>query len=326
MTSPRDSLGSLPDRVRVIEVGPRDGLQMEKRFVATERKVAWIDQLSAAGFEEIEVCSFVRPDVIPQMADAADVMRRIRRPEGVRMTALVPNLRGAELALAARADALRLVVAVTETYNRRNVGLSLEESAQRFGEIAELAARDDVPASVVFGVALGCPLEGEVPVDHVAALAQRYADLGAEEIGLADSYGMSNPSAVRRLIRAVRSVVPDHPLWLHLHDTRGLGLANVYAALLEGVDRFDTACGGLGGTPILKGASGNVATEDLLFLCREMGLETGIDLDRVRTVSREIQSLFVRSLPSHVLQAGTNEELMALNAPIREKYEVGEAS
>lgn len=302
-----------PDRVRVVEVGPRDGFQMEDRFVPTELKVEVIEGLAEAGLTAIEATSFVHPKVIPQLADAAEVVARVRGRSGVRWIALVPNLKGAERAFAVGVDEIRLVVCATESYNRRNVGLTIDESAKVFAGVAEAAARKGVEATVVFGVALGCPIEGAVPIERVVALAERFIGLGAAAIGVADSYGMANPLQVRSATRALRPALGGRRLWLHLHDTRGMGLANALAAMEEGVDSFDTAFGGLGGTPIMKGASGNVATEDLVYMCSEMGLETGVDLDGVRRVSRRIEEFLGRKLPSHVLGAGTKEELIELN-------------
>ena len=304
----------LPARLRVIEVGPRDGLQMEERFVPTELKVETVEGLAGAGIAEIEATAFVHPRVIPQMADAAEVMEGIKGRWDVRLSVLVPNLKGAERALEiGGADELRVVVCATESYNQRNVGLSIDESADRFASIAETAQRHRVDASVVFGVALGCPIEGDVPIERVVALAERFVGLGAAAVGVADSYGVANPLQVRAAVRAVREVLAGRRLWLHLHDTRGMALANALAALEEGVDSFDTAFGGLGGTPIMKGASGNIATEDLVYMCSEMGLETGVDLDRLRAVSHRVAEFLGRGLPSHVLEAGTKAELMALN-------------
>lgn len=301
----------LPPRVRIIEVGPRDGLQMERSFVPTAVKVELLERLAASGLEEIEATSFVHPRVIPQTADAEEVMRRLRRTPGVRWSALVPNLKGAERALAVGVDELRLVVAATESYNRRNVGLSIDESAETFANIAELAAPRGAVASVAFAVALGCPLEGEVPLERLAALAARFVDLGAVAVGVADTYGLAHPVQVRAAVPALRQALGSSRLWLHLHDTRGLGLANALAALEAGADSFDTAFGGLGGTPILPGASGNVATEDFVYLCEEMGIGTGVDLDAVRAVSRRVAELLGRTLPSHVLAAGTRAEVLA---------------
>ncbi|MEM7583480.1 MAG: hydroxymethylglutaryl-CoA lyase [Acidobacteriota bacterium] len=238
---------------------------------------------------------------------------RITRRPGVRYLALVPNLKGAERALAAGVDGLRLVVCVTETYNSNNVGLSVDESIALFGEIVRLAEGAKVPASAVMAVAFGCPFEGEVPEQRVLELARRFVDLGSAELGVADSAGLANPRQVRRLLGRIDDAVPEVAKWLHLHDTRGLGLANAVAAMEAGVTTFDTSLGGLGGCPIMQGATGNIATEDVAYLCREMGIETGIDLDGVRDASRGIEAFLERQLPSRVLQAGTREELVARN-------------
>lgn len=286
---------------------------MEERFVPTELKIEVVEELAETGLTEIEATSFVHPKVIPQMADAHQVMTGIKRREGVRWSVLVPNLKGAERALDVGVDELRIVVCATESYNQRNVGLSIDESATLFEQTAELAARNGVETTVVFGVALGCPIEGKVPVDQVVSLAKRFIDLGATAIGISDSYGVANPCLIKKTVRAVLEALGKHRLWMHLHDTRGMGLANVLASLQEGVESFDTAFGGLGGTPIMKGASGNVATEDFVHMCSEMGIETGVDLPGLRRVSRRMEKFFGRVLPSHVLAVGTKEELVELN-------------
>lgn len=303
----------LPKTVRIVEVGPRDGFQMEGRFIPTELKVETIDRLAAAGIRDVEAVSFVHPRVIPQMADAAEVMARIERRPGVRYLALVPNLKGAERALEAGADGLRLVVCVTETYNRNNVGLSVAESVELFSDVVRLAEPAGVPTSVVLAVAFGCPFEGEVPEDRVLELAREFLDRGSAELGIADSAGLAHPLQVRRLLGRIGGAFPDVRKWLHLHDTRGFGIANAVAAMEQGIDTFDTSLGGLGGCPIMRGASGNVATEEMIYLCREMGIETGVDLDAVRYASRAMERFLERDLPSRVLAAGTREELVARN-------------
>ncbi len=301
-------------KVRIVEVGPRDGFQAEGRFIPTELKVETVEQLAAAGIRDIEAVSFVHPRVIPQMADAAEVLGRIKDRWDLRLSVLVPNLEGAQRALEiGGVDELRVVVCATESYNRRNVGLSIDESADRFARIAESAQSHGVDASVVFGVALGCPIEGDVPIEEVVKLTERFVGLGAAAVGVADSYGLANPVQVGAAARAVRDALAGRRLWFHLHNTRGMAMANALAALEEGVDSFDTAFGGLGGTPIMKGASGNIATEDFAYMCSEMGVETGVNLDRLREVSQRIARFLGRSLPSHVLEAGTKSELMALN-------------
>jgi hydroxymethylglutaryl-CoA lyase len=303
----------IPERVRVIEVGPRDGFQMEGRFVPTDLKIEVIGRLAEAGLTEIEATSFVHPRVIPQMADAAEVLERIRQRSGVRWSVLVPNLKGAERALAIGVDELRLVVCATDSYNQQNVGLTIDESADLFSRIRELADSKGVDAAVVFGVALGCPIEGVVPIEQIVSLTDRFVGLGATAIGVSDSYGVANPLQVASTVQAVKEVLGDVRLWLHLHNTRGMGLANALAAMQQGVDSFDTAFGGLGGTPVMKGASGNIATEDFVYMCSEMGVETGVDLEAVRAVSRRVEEFLGRSLPSHVLAAGTMEELVEMN-------------
>ena len=308
------SSSAMPRRVRLVEVGPRDGFQMESRFLPTELKIATIERLVGAGVREIEATSFVHPGVVPQMADAENVLAGLERRPGVAYLALVPNLRGAERALAAGVDGLRQVIVVTERYNQRNVGLSVDESVRIFGEVARRSEADGLEANAVLGAAFGCPLEGEVPLARVVEVARRCVELGSRQIGLADSAGLGNPLQVRRLVTEVREALPDVPLWLHLHDTRGLGLANALAGLEMGIDRFDTALGGLGGCPVIAGASGNIATEEMIYLCQEMGLSTDLDLSGIREASRAVESFLERELPSRVLRAGTRDELVALNA------------
>jgi len=304
---------ALPERVRIVEVGPRDGFQMESRFIPTELKIETIDALARAGLQEIEAVSFVHPRVIPQMADASEVLAALERRPGVRYSALVPNLRGAERALEAGVDGLRLVICCTETYNRNNVGLSIEQSLDLFAEIVALAEPAGVPASAVLAVAFGCPFEGEVPRERVLRMASRLVDQGSRELGLADSAGLAHPLQVKDLVTRVASETRGTRIWLHLHDTRGLGLANAAAALEVGIDTFDTSLGGMGGCPVMQGASGNIATEDFAYMCREMGLETGVDIDGVRSASRIMEKFLERSLPSRILAAGTREELYARN-------------
>lgn len=301
----------LPARLRLIEVGPRDGFQMEAKPIPVELKVEAIEGLAAAGLRHIEAVSFVSPRVIPQMADAAQVLARIERRPGVEYLALVPNLRGAERALAAGADGLRLVVCASETFNQRNVGLAVASSMTTFGRIVRLAESAGVRATLILAVAFGCPFEGEVAVRRVIDLARQAVDLGASAVGLADTAGVANPLQVANLLRKLRRAQPELPVWLHLHDTRGMGLANAMAALGQGADSFDTSCGGLGGCPVMRGASGNLATEDLAYLGQELGLATGVDLDALRAVSLRLAGFLGRELPSRVLAAGTRGELVA---------------
>ncbi len=285
---------------------------MERDPIPTELKVEIIDVLSRSGLTEIEATSFVHPRVIPQMHDAARVMAEIERRPGVRYWALVPNLRGAERALAAGVTGVHFVVAATESYNQRNVGMTVGESINELGRIAAVVP-SRVALAATLAVTFGCPFEGQPPDPIIVDLVRRLTDAGAAEVGLADTAGLCHPLLVRRVLRAVRELSPSLPLRLHLHDTRGLGLANAMAAIEEGVAAFDTAFGGLGGCPIMQGASGNIATEDFVNLCAEIGTATGVDLESVRAASRRIAEHLGRTLPSRVLAAGTRDELLALN-------------
>lgn len=305
----------LPPAVQIIDVGPRDGFQMETTFIPTELKVEVIDRLTAAGLREIEATSFVHPKIIPQMRDASQVMAEIERRPGVQYLALVPNLKGTERALAAGVDGLRFVICVTETYNQRNLRLSVEQSVDIFGQVVRLAESAGVHVSAILAASFGCPFEGAVAEDTVLALSRRLVDLGSHQIGFGDSAGVAHPLQIRSLLHRAGAQHPEVPLWIHLHDTRGLGLANAYAALDIGVMRFDTSLGGLGGCPVIRGASGNIATEDFTYLCREMGLHTGIDLDKLRSASRLLQDFLGRPLASRVLAAGTKEELVRTHRP-----------
>ncbi len=308
----------LPSRIQLIEVGPRDGFQMEDRFIPTELKVETIESLATAGLREIEAVSFVHPRVIPQMRDADDVMAKLSRTNDTIYWALVPNLRGAERALAAQVDGIHQVICCTETYNRKNVGLSIDESLAQLGEVVELAraeagGRRDVVTAVTMAATFGCPFEGQVDDDRLVALALRLADSGVMQLGLADSAGLGHPELVRRVTAKIRHAVPQVSLRMHLHDTRGLGIANAMAALGEGVTRFDTSLGGLGGCPIMRGASGNIPTEDFNNLCLEMGLETGVSTEGVVAASTRIQSFLERPLESKILRSGTRQQLYAAN-------------
>lgn len=304
-----------PQSVSIVEVGPRDGFQMEKAFIPTDLNVRVIDLLSKSGLREIEATSFMNPKVIPQMADAAEVMSRIGRAAGTIYKALVPNLKGAERAIEARADVLELVIVASESYNRKNVGMSVDQSIAACGEIAKLAASRPVPLEVVIGASFGCPIEGPVPEAQVERVARAVAAFGISRLSLADSIGSGNPAQVTRLVARIKAALPGLPLSLHLHNTRGLGLANAVAGFQAGVATFDSGLGGLGGCPIFPGATGNVATEDMVNLFEEMGVATGIDLGKVREASRLMEQFLGRALPSYILRVGTTAELFAKAAP-----------
>ena len=294
----------LPERVTITEVGPRDGLQNEERILDLATKAEMIDRLGATGLRRIEAASFVSPKAIPQMRDASELVSSMRRRAGITYIALVPNEVGARNAIAARADELATVVSASETHNRRNVNRSVDESLAGIGAVAGLARDAGLPWCGYVSTAFGCPYEGAVPRERVLDVAQRLRDLGAYAVALGDTIGCADPRHVSDMVRAFRDALPDTPLRLHFHDTRGTGLANVLAALEEGADSFDASIGGLGGFPYAPGAAGNVATEDLVYMLHRMGIETGIDLAVLVDVARWIEGVAGRQLPGRVKGAG----------------------
>ncbi len=304
-----------PAQIHVVEVGPRDGFQMEAAFIPTDLKVEVIDTLSSAGIEKIEATSFVSPKVISQMADANEVMSRIRRVPGARYIALVPNARGADRAIQACVHGVRMVVCLSESYNRRNVGLSVQESLEDCRRIMELSQNHGINCEVILALAFGCPLEGAVAEGKVVTAAHQLIEMGFEELAIADSIGVANPVQVKSLMERLSKEAPEAHYSLHFHNTRGLGLANVLAGMEAGVDAFDSSCGGLGGCPVVPGGSGNIPTEDLVNMLQEMGIRTGIDLDLVVMAAKKLQQFLQRPLPSYVLASGTRKQLFATAVP-----------
>lgn len=302
---------NIPRQVAIVEVGPRDGFQMEKTFIPTKKKVEVINAISSTGVRKIETTSFVSSKVIPQMADAAEVMRSVDRVPGIKYTVLVPNLKGAERGLQAGADGFRLVICASETYNRRNVGQSVMETFRECESVLRFTNARGVSTDVTIGLAFGCPLEGSIPQSRVVQMVRQLTKMGFEEICIADSVGLGNPAQVGQMMRRLLDEFPGVVFSLHIHDTRGLGLANVLAGLEEGVAIFDSSIGGLGGCPVVAGATGNIATEDLANMLNEMGIETGVDTHKVIECARMVQTLLGRTLPSHVLQAGTPSHVYA---------------
>ena len=298
-----------PKRVTVVEVGPRDGFQVEREFIPTELKIEVVDAIARAGVSKIETTSFVSPKMVPQLADAADVMAGIERRPGTRYTALVPNLKGVERAIEAGADGVRLVVTTTETYNRKNVGMTVDQSLDVCREILARVEGERISVEAVVALAFGCPFEGPVSEDRVAELSHRFVGMGIRELSIADSVGLANPVQISKTMGRLRSELAGVALSLHLHDTRGLGLANVLAALEVGIDTFDASIGGLGGCPVLSHGAGNIATEDLANMCEEMGIHTGIDIGAIQDISLKMQDFLGRDLPSRVLTAGTPGQL-----------------
>lgn len=291
------------------EVGPRDGLQMEQVFVPAAEKIRLVNALAEAGFTRIEVSSFVSPKAIPALRDAAEVFAGIRRRPGTIYVALVPNLKGAERAAAAGADEINLVMSASETHNRANMGMSCEASLEGFATIAEALRGANISINATVATAFGCPFEGAQPLEKIAAIVEHYLQLGVTGITLADTTGMANPRQVAHTVERVLQRIPAEALTLHFHNTRGLGLANVLAAWQAGAIRFDAALGGLGGCPFAPGASGNICTEDLLNMAQEMGLETGLDLDALLVLSRQLPALIGHDGPGQVVKAGPPSRL-----------------
>jgi hydroxymethylglutaryl-CoA lyase len=293
----------LPSRISIREVGPRDGLQNEDP-VPTAAKIELIDRLSGTGVERIEAVSFVRPSAIPQMADAAQVWDGIARSPSVRYSALVPNLRGAGLALGAGVAEIEAVVSASDTHNRKNVNRGTAQSLDDIAQIIDSAHQGGASCQVIVSTAWGCPFEGDVPVERVLWVAGRAVADGADSISFGDTTGMATPGRVTALVGAFRSAYPDVPLNLHFHNTRGAGLANVLTALQLGVADFDASVGGLGGCPYAPGATGNIATEELIYLTEDMGIATGIDLEAMIAAAADAEQIVGRTLPSQVLRAG----------------------
>lgn len=296
-------LPPMPDRVTVVEVGPRDGLQNEGAPISTADKVRFVDLLSDAGLPVIEAAAFVSPKWVPQMADADEVVRGIARRAGVRYSALVPNTKGLARALDAGVDEVAVFAAASETFSRRNVNQTIEESLASHAGVCRDARAAGVRVRGYISTCFGCPYEGPVPPSRVADVAARLLDLGVFEVAVSDTIGIAHPRQVPEVLEAVVERVPAARVALHFHDTRGTALANVLAGLIAGVAVFDASAGGLGGCPFAPGAAGNLATEDLVYMLDGLGIETGIDLGAVAKASRFIESRLGRPLPSRYLQA-----------------------
>ena len=296
----------LPRRVRVREVGPRDGFQNEPEVIPTPDKVRLIELLGRSGLRRIELTSFVRPDVIPQLADAEQVLEAARLPAEVSISVLIPNERGLERALRHRSrfHEINGFLSASETHNQKNVGRSIAESLTGLRRTFTRARAEGLRCEGVISVSFGCPYEGPVPRERVLEIAAQLADAGAAEVGFGDTTGMANPVSVREFFLAAREALPGVELTGHFHNTRGQGLANVLAALEAGVDSFESSFGELGGCPVPAGAAGNIATEDVVSMLHEMGIETGIDIAALLEASRSVQQVLARPLGSHVLTAG----------------------
>lgn len=299
----------LPSSVSIREVGPRDGFQNEPEVIATEDKIRLIDLLTETGLKRIEITSFVRPDVIPQLADGPEVLAGIQRRDGVSYSVLIPNRKGLDKALEHRDrfDEASFFLSASETHNMKNVNRTVEESISGLEETIPVALEAGLRVEGVIATSFGCPYEGEVPVERVFALAERLRAAGCSEVGFGDTTGMANPVQVRRFYRQAFERLDGVELTAHFHDTRGQGLANVLAALEEGVQSFESSFGELGGCPVPVGATGNVASEDVISMISEMGVETGVDLNLLLKASAEAQRVLGRPLGAHVLKAGPVE-------------------
>ncbi len=293
-----------PETVSVTEVGPRDGLQSEPEFVPTDRKIALVNGLIDAGIRHLEVTSFVSPRAVPQLRDAADVLAGIDRSKGAVLTALVPNAKGAVRAAEAGIDAMVVFMSASESHNLKNVNRTRAQSLEGFADIVRIAGEANIPVFGAIATSFGCPFEGNVPVSAIVDIARAYRDMGITTLSLGDTTGMATPPLVQERCRALGEAVPEADIALHFHNTRGVGLACVYAGLLEGVTRYEASIGGLGGCPFAPNATGNICTEDLVYMLDECGVESGVDLDRLIRVSREAEAVIGRTLPGQVMKAG----------------------
>lgn len=297
--------------VILTEVCPRDGFQSVSEWIPTETKVAIINKLIDCGFQQLEVTSFVHPKAIPQLKDSDEVLQQIKRSDDVKLRALVPNVRGLERAIAARVDKVKLMLSATDSHSISNANCTTLEALAKYEPLIERANESGMGVSGSISVAFGCPFEGDVPVERLAMICERYEAFGITQISLADTTGMANPEKIKRNVRALRAQFPNIVFSLHLHNTRGMAFANAVAGYEEGIIDFDSSTGGLGGCPYAPGASGNIATEDLLHGFEEMGIETNLSIDTVLDAAKFIQQLLPDAVDSFLLKAGKASELSA---------------
>ncbi|WP_277977954.1 hydroxymethylglutaryl-CoA lyase [Pantoea endophytica] len=307
-------------RIFMQEVCPRDGLQNEAVFVPTAEKIALVNRLSQCGFAKVEVTSFTSPKAIPALSDAEEVMKGIRRTEGVEYSVLVPNMRGAERAMACQIDEANLVMSASESHNFTNLRMGREASFNQLSQVIAEIKGSEVAINVSLSAAFGCPFEGDVPENSVMNFIDRFASLGVRGITLCDTTGMAYPTQVASLCQKVKKYFPELETTLHFHDTRGLALANTLAALSEGIDRFDASTGGLGGCPYAPGASGNVCTEDMVHMLTLMGYETQVDLPRLMGISRGLASLIGHEVHGSVVRAGKRDDLHVMPESLEQNF------
>jgi hydroxymethylglutaryl-CoA lyase len=298
--------------VLVTEVGTRDGFQAEPKFIPTDTKAEVMNSLIDAGVRSFEVTSFVSPRAVPQMADAAEVMRKLDRRPGVRLQALVPNAKGAEGAAAAKVDMMVCFISASESHNQTNLNKPIAASLANLAEITPVARAAGIPVRGAVAVAFGCPFEGGVPVESVLRIVEAYQREGVRHITLGDTTGMATPPIVERTVEAIRKRFPAVEISLHFHNTRGIGLANVLAGLDLGIREYESSIGGIGGCPFAPGATGNICTEDLVYLLHECGFETGIDLEKLARVARRVEGVVEHSLPGQVMRAGPRLKLHSI--------------
>ena len=301
---------NLVDSIRICEVGPRDGLQNEKKILTTEEKISLIEGAAEAGIPVIEVGSFVHPKAVPQMADTDQVFRTMRRKDGVEYRALVANLKGVERAVACGCTKVKLNVSASKQHNLANLNCTPAESVSRFVPCVELAKSQNMDISGSISMAFGSPWDREISLSDVKELVEAYLAAGVTEISLSDASGQANPQQVYGMCTEMAKAYPQVSWWLHFHNTRGLGIANIVAGMQAGFTQFDASFAGVGGCPFVPGAAGNVATEDVLHLCEEMGIRTGVDLDAMLEVSRKLTAMVEHPTDSYVLKAGKSSELI----------------
>lgn len=294
---------SLPKHVTIVEVGPRDGLQNEHKFVSTKNKIELINLLSATGLKNIEVTSFVSPKSIPQLADSIDVFKEIIKPESVTFSALVPNIKGMEVAIASGVQEIAIFTAASETFNQKNINCSIKDSIERFKPVMLLAKENNIKVKAYISCVLGCPYEGSISPNKVLDVMHELINLGVHELDLGDTIGVGTPKQTTDLIEKIRNFIPLNQISMHFHDTYGQAIANIYSALICGVTKFDSSVAGLGGCPYARGASGNVATEDVLYLMHGLNIQTGIDIYKVVQAGDAICKAIGRKNQSKVANA-----------------------
>ncbi len=293
----------LPKRVTIKEVGPRDGLQNESEWIPTEKKIEWIDTISTTGIPYIEITSFVNPKWIPQLKDAEEVSEKIKRTSGVSYAALVPNMRGLETALTCNVDEVAIFMSATETHNLKNINKSITDTFPILGEVATATIQAGKKVRAYVSTVFGCPYEGKTDIDNVIRVTEKLLEMGAYEISLGDTIGIANPYQVEEVMSILNRHFKSETLALHFHNTRGMALANIVKGLEVGIETFDSSIGGIGGCPYAPGAAGNVATEDVLYMLHEMGIETNIDLEKVKNAAQQIEKSLGREVSSHFMKA-----------------------